>query len=80
MIEMRSVKITRKGQIAIPSDIRKIEGFREGSKVAILAFKDRVELRPMRKINERMLTALASEKTLAKDWSSKEEDEAWKDL
>lgn len=48
--------------------------------MAILAFKDRVELRPMRKINERMLTALASEKTLAKDWSSKEEDEAWKDL
>ena len=29
---------------------------------------------------ERNFTMLASEKSLAKDWLSKEEDEAWKDL
>jgi hypothetical protein len=29
---------------------------------------------------EGILTALASEKALAKDWLSKEEDEAWKNL
>ena len=80
LIEMKTAKITEKGQIAIPKDIRKLEGFEQGSKIAILAFKDRIELRPLKKINESMLTALASEKVLAKDWLSEEEDEVWKDL
>jgi hypothetical protein len=29
---------------------------------------------------DKILTHLASEKTLAKDWLSKKEDEAWQDL
>ena len=32
------------------------------------------------KINEKLFTALASEKSLAKNWNSKEEDKAWKKL
>lgn len=32
------------------------------------------------KINENMLPALMSEKSLAKDWLTKDEDETWKDL
>ncbi len=80
IIEMKTAKITEKGQIAIPKDIRKIGGFKQGSKVAILVYKDRIELRPLKKIKESMLTALASEKVLARDWLSKDEDEAWKDL
>lgn len=80
LIEMKSVKITKKGQIAIPKHIRDIEGFKEGSKIAIFAFDDRVELRPLSKANERRFTALASEKLLAKDWNSKEDEEAWKNL
>jgi len=80
LIEIKTAKITEKGQIAIPKDIRDIEGFKEGSKIAILAFEDRIELRAMGQISEKMFTALASEKSLAKDWSSKEDDEAWKNL
>ena len=80
LIEMKSVTITKKGQIAIPKDIREIEGFTEGSKVAILAYEDRIELRPLKQVNERMFTALSSEKVLAKDWLNKEDEEAWKDL
>ena len=80
LIEIKTAKITEKGQIAIPKDIRNIEGFKEGSKVAILAFEDRIELRAMGQISEKMFTALASEKSLAKDWNSKEDDEAWKNL
>ena len=80
LIEVKTAKITEKGQIAIPKDIRDIEGFKEGSKVAILAYEDRIELRPMKQVSERMFTALASEKSLAKDWNSKEDEEAWKDL
>ncbi|NOR60646.1 MAG: AbrB/MazE/SpoVT family DNA-binding domain-containing protein, partial [Methanosarcinales archaeon] len=70
----------RKGQISIPKRIRDIEGFREGSKIVMFAYDDRIELRSMKQIDERMHTALASENILAKDWNSQEEDEAWKDL
>jgi len=80
LLEIKTVKITEKGQIAIPKDIRNLKGFKEGAKIAILAFEDRIELRPVGQINRKMLTALASEKVLVKDWSSKEDDEAWKNL
>lgn len=80
VIGMKTVTITGRGQIAIPKEIRKLKGFREGSKLAVIAFKDRIELRPAREFSESMLTAIASEKVLAKDWLSKEDEEAWKDL
>ena len=80
LIEVKTAKITEKGQIAIPKDIRNMEGFKEGSNVAILAYEDRIELRPMKQVSERMFTALASEKSLGKLWNTKEEDEAWKHL
>ena len=79
VIVMKTVTITGRGQIAIPKEIRKLKGFREGSKLAVIVFKDRVELRPA-DFFERHYTALMSEKTLAKDWLSKEDEEAWKDL
>ena len=78
--EIKSAKITEKGQIVIPKEIRELEGFKEGNKIAIFAFEDRVELRPMNQLNEKMFSALASEKVLAKDWLSKEEENAWKNL
>ncbi len=80
LIDMRSVTVTEKGQIAIPRQIREMEGFEVGSKIAILAFKDKIELRPLKQISKAMLTAFASEKSLAKDWNSKDEEEAWKNL
>jgi len=80
LVEIKSATITEKGQIAIPKDIRKIEGFKTGTKIAILAFDDHVELRPMKQMSESMSTAVASEKVLAKDWNSKEDEEAWKSL
>lgn len=79
LLEIKTATITEKGQIAIPKDIRK-NGFRTGSKVAILAFKDHIELRPMEQISEKMFTAIASEKILARDWNSKEDELAWKNL
>jgi len=80
LVEIKSAKITKKGQIAIPKRIRDIEGFKEGSKIVILAFDNRIELRPMNQVDERMFTALATEKVLAKDWNSKEDEKAWKNL
>ena len=80
LIEIKSATITEKGQIAIPSNLRKRGGFKEGSKVAILAFEDHIEIRHMKQIGKKIGTAIASEKVLAKDWNKKEEDEAWKNL
>ena len=80
LLEIKTTKITSKGQIAIPKDIREKEGFKEGTKIAILAFEDRVELRPLSQFDKKIVTMLASEKSLAKDWLSKDEEEAWKNL
>ncbi|MCK5040001.1 MAG: AbrB/MazE/SpoVT family DNA-binding domain-containing protein [Candidatus Aenigmarchaeota archaeon] len=84
--EIKTATITKKGQIAIPIDIRKASGFKEGSKITILSYDDHIELRPMGQIesslenlDEKRECALASQKVLAKDWNTKEEDEAWKD-
>ena len=78
--EIRTVTITRKGQISIPSIIRARAGFKEGAKVSVVAYDDRVELRPMKKMSDAMFSMLASEKVLDEAWNTPEEDEAWKDL
>ncbi|MBT4376904.1 AbrB/MazE/SpoVT family DNA-binding domain-containing protein [archaeon] len=80
LLEIKSSKITPKGQFVIPSELRKKKGFQEGEKVAILTYEDKIEIRPLMKIKESMETAFASEKTLGKDWNKKEEDKAWKNL
>ena len=54
--ELKTVKITSKGQIAIPKGIRKIEGFQEGSKIALLAFEDHIEMRPLKNLKKDLET------------------------
>jgi len=80
--DIRTVMITEKGQICIPNIARNLAGFKEGTKISIIVYTDRVELRPLKKENmsEALLCMLASEKALAKNWLSKEDEEAWKDL
>ena len=77
---MKTVTITDKGQISIPKELRDFNYFSNGSKVTIIAFEDRVEIRPLKEINEKLYPALLSQKSLAKDWLNEEENEAWKDL
>ena len=48
LVEVRTATITENGQITMPKDIRDLEGFKEGSKIAVLAFDDRIELRPLK--------------------------------
>jgi len=79
--EIKTIKITEKGQVCIPKEAREIAGFKEGSKVNLIVYNDKVELRPMKKsMGDSMFAMLASEEFLAKAWNTKEEDEAWKDL
>ena len=79
--DIRTATITEKGQICIPNIARNLAGFKEGTKISIVVYTDRVELRPLKKdMSDAMLSMLASEEVLAKAWSTPEEDEAWKDL
>jgi len=78
--EIRTVTITQKGQICIPIAARTLSGFKEGSKVSVIVYSDKVELRPLNNACEKLFPALATEEILAKAWNTKEEDEAWKDL
>ena len=34
----------------------------------------------LKEISKKLFTSIASEKVLAKDWNSKEDDKSWKDL
>jgi AbrB family looped-hinge helix DNA binding protein len=78
--EIRTATITEKGQIALPKSFRELNGFKKGDKIALISFKEKIEIIPLSKINEKMETAYASEKVLSKDWNTKQEDEVWKDL
>ena len=79
--EIKTIKITEKGQICIPREARDLAGFEEGSKVNLIVYSDKVEIRPMKKsMSDAMMAMLASEPVLAKNWLSKEDEEAWKDL
>ena len=78
--EIKTVTITEKGQIVIPKIIRTLKGFKEGSKISLIVFEDKIELRPLNQITEGLSRALASENVFARDWNSKEDDKAWKNL
>ncbi len=64
----------------IPKELRKMKGFKKGEKIAIIAYDNRIEIRPIGHINSSIETYVASEKALAKSWNSKEDDKAWKNL
>ena len=49
--DIRTATITQKGQICIPSVARNLAGFKEGTKISVVVFEDRVELRPLKKEN-----------------------------
>jgi AbrB family looped-hinge helix DNA binding protein len=80
LIDIKTVTLTGKGQVSIPKNLRNAASLAENQKIAILTYDDHLELRPMKQINDKLFTALASEKALAKDWLSKEDEKAWKGL
>ena len=49
---MESVKISPKYQVVIPKKLREALNLSPGQKVQMLAFEDRIEMIPVRKISE----------------------------
>jgi AbrB family looped-hinge helix DNA binding protein len=68
-----TTKMSSRGQVVIPLDMRK--GIKEGDKLIVIRKGNEIILK--KSIPE---SALWSEKSLAKDWMNKEEDEIWKNL
>ena len=67
-----------KNFVKIAEDYAKKFGFRNIQELATASMREKIS--EGRIVSEGLLTAIASEKVLAKDWLTKEEDEAWKDL
>jgi AbrB family looped-hinge helix DNA binding protein len=68
-----TTKMSSRGQVVIPLDMRK--GIKEGDKLIVIRKDNEIILK--KSIPE---SAILSEKSLAKTWLNKKEDEAWKDL
>ncbi|MEK6842130.1 MAG: AbrB/MazE/SpoVT family DNA-binding domain-containing protein [Nanoarchaeota archaeon] len=68
-----ATKMSSRGQVVIPLDIRK--DIKEGEKLIVIRKGDEIILK--KSVND---LALLSEESLAETWLNKDEDEAWKDL
>lgn len=79
IIDLKTSTITGKGQIVIPKELRKHQFF-EGSKVAIISYEDRIVIRPLKELDEKLYAMYASEDALGEHWNTKEEEKAWKNL
>jgi len=68
-----TTKMSSRGQVVIPLDMR--EDIKEGDKLIVIRKDNEIILK--KSIPE---SAILSEKSFAKIWLNKKEDEAWKDL
>ena len=70
---IETTKMSSRGQVVIPLDMRR--NIKEGDRLMVIQKDDEIILK--KSIPE---SAILSEKSLAKTWLNKKEDEAWKDL
>lgn len=86
MTQVEIITVSKKGQVVLPKEVREALRIDSGSKLFLVQRKGEVTLKKVESLiekekqSDKLFTAFASEKSLAKDWLSKEEDEAWKDL
>lgn len=72
-MQIETTKMSSRGQVVIPLEMR--ENIKEGEKLLVIKRNDEIILK--KTIPENLLL---SQKSLAKTWLSKEEDELWRDL
>ncbi len=81
MVSVEIVTVSGKGQVVLPKKIRNSLKITQGTKLLLVERKGEICLKKTDSLfNEKNATAILSEKSLAKAWLSKEEDEAWKNL
>jgi AbrB family looped-hinge helix DNA binding protein len=72
-MQIDTTKMSSRGQVVIPLDMRK--DIREGEKLIVIRKDDEIIIK--KEVSE---WTLLSEKSFAKTWLNKKEDEAWKNL
>jgi AbrB family looped-hinge helix DNA binding protein len=72
-MEIEITRLSSKGQVVIPLDMRK--DLREGDKLIIIRKDDEIILRKPKKFLSE--TAILSEKAFSENWNSKEDEEAF---
>ena len=81
MTEVEIITLSEKGQIVLPKRVREEMGVGRGSKLLLVEKQGRATLTKVDDLlKEKFSALLAPERSLAKDWLSKEEEEAWKNL
>jgi AbrB family looped-hinge helix DNA binding protein len=78
-MEVKTVKISDKGQISIPKDVREEMKLKEGETLIMISERDKITLKRAADFvsrKEGANTMLASESVLKKDWDNKY-DERW---
>lgn len=80
-IELKTVKVSQKGQIAIPRDVQKELGIKKGDKLLLVREGRRIMLEKPRRITQEVRDDFKdlirlSESSLRKLWLNKE-DEIW---
>ena len=81
MSNVEVVTLSEKGQIVLPKKVRREVGLSKGNKMLLVEKNGKITLIKVNEIMQKEFsTLLASEKSLAKDWLSKEEEKAWKNL
>ena len=79
MIDMKTVRVSEKGQIAIPSDMREHVGIKKGDTLVLIQEKGRILLQKVEPIKEDARGEFEhllkhSESVAKKFWSSKADD------
>ena len=79
LLDIKTVTITDKWQVAIPKKARELGGFSKNGQAVILSYPHRLIIMTDDEF-EKLYPALMSEKSLAEHWLSPEDEKAWKDL
>ena len=78
---IKTVKVSDKGQIAIPLDIRKINGINKGDNLIIIQENGRILIeKASEKMKDEFSDLLKYSESIAKDLWDNEEDEIWNKL
>jgi len=80
-MEIKTIKLSSKGQLCIPQEMRKEAGFKEGEKLILIAKTNEIRIQKSKKIldnldKEGFETISMSEEVLKKDWNNKRDDKA----
>ena len=81
MTQVEIITVSRKGQVVLPKKVREDMQINQGSKLLLIEKEGKLTLSKLDSLlKDKSFTLLASEKSLAKDWLSKKEEDAWKNL